>query len=62
MVKLATTKYVLTTAAHLTLTSVKHKVVETISINNRGTGQLLLNTAGLPSGMYTLIGKPLLTY
>jgi hypothetical protein len=43
------------TSARLTLTNSKGQVVKTISLNNRGTGQLSLNTTGLAAGTYNYI-------
>jgi hypothetical protein len=40
------------TSARLTLTNAKGQVVKTMMLNNRGTGQLNLNTQGLAAGTY----------
>jgi hypothetical protein len=40
------------TSANLTLTNAKGQVVKTVSLNNRGRGQVNLNTQGLASGTY----------
>jgi hypothetical protein len=40
------------TSARLTFTNAKGQVVKTVSINNRGTGQLSLNTHVLAAGTY----------
>jgi hypothetical protein len=40
------------TSASLTLTNAKGQVVKTVSLNNRGTNQLSLNTTGLAAGTY----------
>jgi hypothetical protein len=40
------------TSVRLELTNAKGQVVKTVSLNNRGTGQVNLNTQGLSSGTY----------
>jgi hypothetical protein len=39
-------------SARLTLTNAKGQVIKTISLNNRGTSQVNLNTASLAAGTY----------
>jgi trimeric autotransporter adhesin len=39
-------------SARLTLTNAKGQVLKMISLTSRGTGQINLNTTGLPSGVY----------
>jgi flagellar hook assembly protein FlgD len=41
-----------TTSARLTLINAKGQVVKTITLGNRGTGQVNLNTAALAAGTY----------
>lgn len=40
------------TSARLTLTNSKGQLLKTISINGRGTGQVILETSALPAGVY----------
>lgn len=40
------------TSARITLTNAKGQVMRTITLNNRGIGQVTLNTHGLASGAY----------
>jgi hypothetical protein len=41
------------TSARFTLTNAKGQVVKTISLSNRGTGQISLNTTALAAGTYS---------
>jgi hypothetical protein len=40
------------TSANMTLTNAKGQVVKTVSLGNRGAGQVSLNTTGLATGTY----------